>query len=278
MLEAGCKLIVTATKDLYTRLWQTIKSGMPAIMYTLVNQPGLTGLKGGSRLLILADGSTLGTLGLPQLDKQAADRAGDLILKGRPGTKIIPLQAANHNRTANAVSVLEDCYFSNKKLVVFGAGHVALPLVEMAAILGFKTVVVDDRPEFCNSERFPGADALICNRDYSLSGEEIDRNTSIVIITRGHKHDQACLKEAIKSAASYIGMIGSSSKVRQTFKELLHQGASKQQLEKVAAPIGLDLGGQQPAEIALSILAEIVSMDNNGSGKPLKTVKTVVLE
>jgi len=177
--------------------------------------------------------------------------------------------------------MLEDSYSPQKKLVVFGGGHITLPLVEMATILGYQTIVIDDKPEFANKERFPYADEVICAgfEDIFQRGlPEIDSTTSVVIVTRGHKYDKVCLKHVICSNARYIGMIGSSNKVRQTFKALLQEGVAKNDLEKVSSPIGLDLGGKKPGEIALSILAEMVARENNGTGRQLKEIKAEVLE
>lgn len=144
----------------------------------------------------------------------------------------------------------------------------------MASLLGYYIIVVDDRQEFVNKERFPKANKLICvsfgeafKNDEVLS--EIDGLTDIIIITRGHKYDLLCLRYAIFTEARYIGMIGSGEKVKSNFRALLKDGISKKALERVAAPIGLDLGGQKPEEIAISILAQLIAFENGGTGEPL---------
>ncbi|HHT64404.1 MAG TPA: XdhC/CoxF family protein, partial [Clostridia bacterium] len=180
------------------------------------------------------------------------------------------------------IHVLEETVAPQKKLIIFGGGHISLPLAQMAVILGYRVIVVDDREEFANKKRFPWADKTVC-ADFQdvLKGnmleEEIDCATSIVIITRGHRQDKTCVRHLAGRDVKYLGMIGSRNKVKQTFTDLLAEGFPKEELEKISAPIGLDLGGQSPAEVALSILAEMVAHEYQGSGEPVKKVKGVVL-
>jgi xanthine dehydrogenase accessory factor len=265
-------------KDIFKNLLQAVKSGMPAVVYTLVDSQGCPVLQEGSRLLVLATNKWSGSLGSPLLDRQMLDRAANIFKQAQHNTGIIEVNLPGPPGENFTLKILEDSFFPQKKLIVFGGGHVAQPLVEMAVILGYQTVVVDDRPEFVNAQRFPKAEKLICAEFATgMPVEEIDALTSIVIVTRGHKYDQLCLKAVINSSARYIGMIGSSGKVKQCFQALLNEGISRKDLEKVSAPIGLDLGGQKPGEIALSILAEMVAREYNGSCRPLKEVKAGVL-
>lgn len=259
--------------EIFDKLFNAMEKGIPAILYTLIDIGEYPGLEEESRLLIVMGEGHYGSLGLAELDEYVESRVSNIFNGALPNTGIIQInlqkQTGHH-----CIKILEDPFLPQKKLLVFGAGHVAQPLVEIASILGFKIIVVDDRPEFVDPKRFPGASGLICI-DYRerLPLDEIDSSTCIIIITRGHKYDQSCLSAVLDSGAFYIGMIGSSSKVRLTFQQLLNQGIEKKELEKVSAPIGLDLGGQKPAEIALSIMAEIVAKVNNGSCRPLKEIK-----
>lgn len=263
--------------SLYGRLLDFVKNGTPAIVYTLIDGNGYPGMPEGGRLLLAGD-EKYGSLGLPQLDERMLARAGHIFSQSAPSTDLIEVDTAGPNEEIFKFTLLEDLYFPQKKLIIFGGGHVAQPLAEIASILGFVTVVIDDRADFVSTERFPRADKLICaSLPAGLPEDEVNSLTSVVIITRGHQYDRLCLKSVIHSKACYIGMIGSSGKVRQTFQSLMAEGISKKTLEKVSAPIGLDLGGQKPGEIALSILAEIVAHGNEGSCKPMKYVKAGVL-
>ncbi len=145
---------------------------------------------------------------------------------------------------------------------VFGGGHIAVPLVEFAKALEFAVVVVDDREEFANTKRFPLADAVKLG-DFAevIKTTDFLPDDCVVIITRGHQHDEGVLKECLSKnkLPGYIGMIGSKDKVAATFSHLKQQGVSNELLARVNAPIGLDIGARTPAEIALSIMAEIIA-------------------
>jgi len=141
-------------------------------------------------------------------------------------------------------------------------GHIAVPLVQFAKTLEFDVVVVDDREEFANKNRFPLANEVKLG-DFGSVVKSIDfrEGDSVVIITRGHQHDEVVLKECLSKDGlpGYVGMIGSKEKIAATFSHLRQQGISEQLLAIVRAPIGLDIGARSPAEIALSIMAEIVA-------------------
>jgi xanthine dehydrogenase accessory factor len=143
---------------------------------------------------------------------------------------------------------------------LFGAGHVSRPVAELASLVDFRTVVLDDRAEFANAERFPRAEQLKVTASFSHSfeGLEIDRDSYVVILTRGHLHDKTVLELALKSSAGYIGMIGSRRKRDLIYQELLTKGFSPADLERVHAPIGLAIGAETPEEIAVSIVAELI--------------------
>lgn len=143
---------------------------------------------------------------------------------------------------------------------IFGAGHVSQKLASLTNMVGFRTVVLDDRVEFANQTRFPGADEIIVLKDNQTAFEEIDLDPEsyIVIVTRGHLHDQVILKQALKTKAVYIGMIGSKRKREEIYRSLEAEGISKASLEAVHSPIGLQIGAESPEEIAVSITAELI--------------------
>lgn len=146
-------------------------------------------------------------------------------------------------------------------LTVFGAGHIAEPLVKICSLLDFTITVVDDRKEFLNYDKFPTADQLLVI-PYSeyFANAKIKDNDYLVIVTRGHQYDYQVLKNVIKSDAAYIGMIGSSRKIKTVYGQLKDDGISNNELNKVHAPIGIDIGSETPAEIAVAIAAELVAV------------------
>lgn len=157
-----------------------------------------------------------------------------------------------------------------KRAMIFGGGHISQSLVQVLATLEFEVTVADDRLEFAHPERFPGAAHVICNSFAKVLEEfEPDDKTAVIIVTRGHTYDLECLRSVITAKAGYIGMIGSRRKVKATLQVLEEEGIARTLLYGVRAPIGLDLGGESPAEIAVSIAAEVVAVFKGGNCLPL---------
>jgi xanthine dehydrogenase accessory factor len=147
------------------------------------------------------------------------------------------------------------------KLIIAGGGHIGRVLAEMMVPLGFRVSVVDDRIEFANADRFPSPiEPLLGDIAETLKGRPIDANTNIVIVTRGHKHDEQALGAVIDSPAKYIGMIGSRRKIDIIYDDLKRDGAAQEQIDRVHAPIGLNIKAVTPEEIAVSIAAELISV------------------
>ena len=172
-----------------------------------------------------------------------------------------------HNISASMVFSLKDTIIlvdricKLKTMYCFGAGHVAVPTAHLAALVGFRVVVMDDRPEYANAERFPEVGEVRVIRDFTsaMDGLEIDTDSFIVIVTRGHQYDREVLEQALKTSAGYIGMISSRRKKEAIYEALMADGVKKEELERVHSPIGLAIGGETPEEIAVSIVAELIS-------------------
>ena len=145
---------------------------------------------------------------------------------------------------------------------VFGAGHCGQSLVPFLHAVGFRTVVVDDRAEYANRDRFPLADSVVVPPSFEgiVGGLPIDEDSYLVILTRGHVHDRTVLREALQTDALYVGMIGSRRKVAQTMEALREEGVEAGQLDRVHAPIGLSIGAETPEEIAVSITAQLIQV------------------
>ncbi len=147
-------------------------------------------------------------------------------------------------------------------ILIFGAGHVGFQLAQMAHLTGFSTVVIDDREEFANQKRFPHARSVRVVTDFAAAfdGLTIDDHAYIVILTRGHLHDQTVLEGALRTHPAYIGMIGSRTKRDKTYANLQKKGVSRDALNAVYSPVGLSIGAQTPAEISVSIMAQIIQI------------------
>ncbi len=143
---------------------------------------------------------------------------------------------------------------------IFGAGHISRELAPLAKLVGFRTIVLDDRQEFANRERFPCADALLILDSFekALNGLDIDEESYLILVTRGHAYDKSVLRQALATKAGYIGMIGSRRKRDAIYGALLTEGVTRADLERVHSPIGLDIGAETPEEIAVCIVAELI--------------------
>lgn len=156
-------------------------------------------------------------------------------------------------------------------LVILGAGHIGQCVAEIVRRLGFKILVADDRIKYASSGRFPSAEAI-----YVDSWEEIFKklpvndSSYILIATRGHRYDLACLRFAVQTPAKYIGLLGSRRKIELLFEALRNEGIDPATFERVYAPIGIEIGSETPEEIAVSIAAELVAVRKRLDVRPLK--------
>jgi xanthine dehydrogenase accessory factor len=167
--------------------------------------------------------------------------------------------------------VFFDVITAIRKAIIVGAGHLAIPLVQFARILGFHITVIDDRVIYANRERFPDVDELLVgDMAETLRTIEITPQTYIVLITRGHQYDEPCLREVIHSPAKYIGMIGSKRRIKACFIRFRDEdGIPEELLKRVYAPIGLDIKAESPEEIALSIISEMIKVRRGGTAQSL---------
>ncbi len=168
-------------------------------------------------------------------------------------------------------------FFPEPRLIIFGGGHIGKALCEFGARLGFSITVVDDRIEFANRKRFPDADQVICESfDKSFERLQFGPHTYVVLVTRGHAHDSACLREVVKKTWAYAGMIGSRRRVHGVKEQLISEGSPREVVEKVNAPIGLDIGAVTPEEITIAILAQVISyrrLENPKMGRESARIK-----
>ena len=235
------------------------------VMVTLVAAAGVWRSYMGQQMLVHEDGRTLGKLELPDapttLASQIVQAAQAAITTGKPHIEKI---TGPSNTWAE---VFVEPFLPPPVLLIAGAGHIAAPLAAIAHLMNFSVSVTDDRASFANRERFPGAKQLLVGDiEATLRNYPITPRTHIVLVTRAHAHDVQGLRAIIDSPAAYIGMIGSQRRVWAVFKLLHDEGVPAEKLMRVRAPIGLDLGGSTPEEIALCIMAEITMLRHGGSG------------
>lgn len=191
---------------------------------------------------------------------QFGEKYGDLVIDGQSLAEMkgTPGEISIHSDLLLNSEVLIERIQRRKKLIIFGGGHVARETTRLAEEVDFETVVIDDRIEFANPERFPNAQTIVIEEYSKLPDLGIDAESFVVIVTRGHLGDYDVLKEILKTDAFYVGMIGSRHKRELIYKRLLNEGTTQQQIDRVHSPIGLPINGQTPMEIAVSIVAELI--------------------
>jgi xanthine dehydrogenase accessory factor len=208
------------------------------------------------KMFLKSNGEKIGSLlGIQEIEDSIMDRMNQLLDEKRPVMLICG------DDEENRLNIFLEPVSSNPILYLFGGGHVSGQVVPLANKVGFKVVVIDDRPEFSNPETFPEAEE-VHNYPFDSVMDRLPINESsyIVIITRGHSHDKIVLAQALKSPAVYIGMIGSRRKISIIYNKLLEEGFTKEQLNQVHSPIGIDIGAETPEEIAVSIVAELIKV------------------
>lgn len=247
--------------ELYTTLRQAILDERPVATATLIAAPDQSGLDAiGAKLLVWPDGRTEGTLGDARFDARVRDDALALLDRGVTRTVEYDPPVADTSAAAAKVEVFIESFLPAPTLFVVGAVHIAIALVSLAKVLGFRTVVIDARASFATPERFPHADELITAwPDEALAGR-LTNNSYVTVLTHDPKLDDPALKVALASRARYIGALGSPSTHARRLQRLRAEGFSEEQLGRIHGPIGLKIGARAPEEIALSILAEMIKV------------------
>ncbi|HLG78518.1 MAG TPA: XdhC/CoxI family protein [Ktedonobacteraceae bacterium] len=265
---------------IYTEIQAALKHGERVVIATVVKTVGAAPCGVGSKLLVRSDGSVQGSFAGPTTDGKVAQEALKALREGRSYVNHVHLDADQGEAVGSCGATLEIFYEvlrPEPRLIIVGAGYVAQALSRLATNLDFRIQVIDDRRDLADSKHF-GEQIQLLFGDIPQTIRELepDEASWIVIVTRGHQLDNDALKAALESPATYIGMIGSPSKVKRIFKDLLKEGIQHERLAQVHAPIGLDLGAETPDEIALSIAAEMLMLRNKGSGASLKNLHHVL--
>lgn len=247
---------------IYSHLAQLLRESRAAVLVTVISGPLV-----GAKMLIASDGARVGSI-LSEIDSRVAEDALQMLRAEKNGT-------ASYGAGEQTVEAFVECFPPPQRLVIVGAVHVAIPLHRLAKHLGYNVTVVDARALLATRERFPLADSLLVEwPDDALRRVKPDSGTSILVLTHDAKFDIPALITALGSEARYIGAIGSRTTTEQRFAMLREAGVAEEQLSRIYAPVGLDIGGQTPSEIALAILAEVVAVRYGRKGGHLRDRQT----
>lgn len=251
-----------------------VEKNKKVALIMVTNIEGSTPREEGSMMVVLEDGSTHDTIGGGKLEFESVNKAIECIRKGISKKYVFELNDKEGSlgmKCGGQAEIFIKVFKPKSKLLIVGGGHIALELFKFGKLLDFHIAVFEDREEYLNNERFPDANELILGDiEKNLKEYPISNDCYIVIITRGHSYDEIALRTVLNRDAAYIGMIGSKNKTKYVMNNLINDGFDKEILDSVYAPIGLNLGGSEPNEIALSIISEIVLIRNNGKLKHMK--------
>ena len=255
---------------------QVLESGSRAVVATVVETVE-GGPAVGAKLLVLDAGDIVGSLGNSDLDDAVA-RHAPAFMRTRDEARAIKLRDFAPEAPLADTKILFERIEAEPRLVIAGAGHVGASLARLGSAVGYKVTLIDDRAEFVDRKQFAGLTEqgieLMVAEDWQRAVRDAignGRGVSVAIVTRGHKQDEECLRATLESQPDYIGMIGSKRRTNIVLDKLREEGADENELKKVRAPIGLDIGAVSPEEVALSILAEIVAERRGGLGAPLSS-------
>ena len=261
------------SKNIIKLLAEAIDSGKSAAFVTVISVGGSTPREAGAKMLVYADGAIEGTVGGGAIEALAIKQATACIKKGEGGKFVFDLKPGGNTGMLcmGKMEIFIDVYRNPFRVLILGGGHVGLKIAEACRLAGYPYLVADDRKEFANAERFPGALAIINEAPHqAVAAASADKDTYVVIVTRGHALDRECLEAAMATPAPYIGMIGSADKVREIFRLLGKKKLYPLKDPRVHSPIGLNLGGKAPGEIAVSVLAEIMKAHYKRDGAQMR--------
>ncbi len=252
-------------QEVFTAVADALRRGEPAALVTIVKAQGSTPQRVGAKMLVYEDGRTVGTIGGGCYEDDAFWKAREAIAAG--GTRLVDYELTDDFAEESGLicggqmQVYIEPVEPDPALYIVGAGHIAFHLAGVAHAVGFRIHVIDDREKFANRERFPDACELVVDSipDW-LNRAELPARAYAVVVTRGHRHDLDALRALAPRDLRYVGLIGSRAKIAKIFDALEAEGVPADHLQRVHAPIGLDIGAVTPQEIAVSIASELIAV------------------
>lgn len=265
-------------EEILLKVYESLNRGETVAMAIINQESGSSPRKKGSIMAIWQDGKILGSIGGGKVEYAVIEKAKLCIEKTEECNFEYKLneQGTLGMQCGGEVKGFIKVFCPRTKLIIAGAGHIGEKLNKMAKILGFYTVILDDREEYANRERFEDADEIIVGDvGESLTHYQLNESDNIVIVTKGHLEDKDALKAVATKKLAYIGMIGSQKKIKYVMNELMEYGIPKEDLQKVYAPMGLNISSNSPEEIAFGILSEVLLVKNKGTLNHRKDLKKV---
>jgi xanthine dehydrogenase accessory factor len=246
-------------RDVTLALAALLDSGRAGALATVIKTTGSTPQVPGARLLLLADGSSVGTIGGGAIERKVLEALSELLAGGEPRVLACDLARDLGMCCGGSMEVFLEPVRAEPRLTLFGAGHVAAPTAALARSVGFDVVVVDEREALNTSARFPGCRLELADVKSALDALAPGERDYLLIVTHDHRLDEEALRFSLKTRARYIGLVGSRRKVYRLLERVVAR-EGRVDLTRVYAPVGVDVGAVTPGEIAVSIVAELVAL------------------
>ncbi len=265
-------------KEVIDNLGKCLRADIPVALVTVIDNGDSCRGQSGAMMVIWGESESYGSVGGGSLEFWAMAEARQCLAAGlsREVSFIPETEGELVSSCGGTTRLFIRVFYSGPRLIIVGSGHVGLELYHLALLQGFSVVVIDDREDFIDHSRFPEAETLLADDfDKVLTDYLITKDCYITIATRTHETDEQALEAVIGSEAGYIGMIGSSRKIKEIYRHLLDRGVLREKLDAVYAPMGLNIAKVKPKEIALSIMGEILLVKNGGSTEHMRTVKNI---
>jgi len=250
-------------QDILALAQEQVSQGKQVALVTVTETNGSSPASIGQLMAVFANGSSVGTVGGGVSEHHITKRAVEAIKNGEKVFQFSFDHSENGMVCGGTMSGFGNVLGNENHLYIFGGGHVGQCLAPLAAATGFFVTVIEDRPELENA--FSGIRYVVCKPENYEKEIQMSDSAYAVICTRGHKTDADALRYCLSKPLRYVGMIGSTKKVEAIFIKLLKEGCEEETLKDIYSPIGLDIASGIPAEIAVSIMAEILLIKNNGS-------------
>ncbi len=257
--------------DIYEEIARLRREGKRAALATIIQIRGSVPSFETAKILVREDGSTVGTVGGGCVENDVWKAARQVMFDEKPKRLLFDLTDASNLEAGlicgGKVEIFVEPILATPATYIFGAGHVSKYISKIATLAGFNSVIIDNRPQYANAERFPEAVEIYSN-SFEEAFERINPNefSYIVIVTRGHLEDQNVLRWAVQTNARFIGMIGSKFKRKHLVENLIEEGISEEQLSRVFSPVGIDINAILPEEIAVSVVAQMIAVRRSKPG------------
>jgi len=243
---------------IYREVEKARRRGGSGVLATVISIDGEYPKRQGVKAFIKKSGEKTGLLFLGEDVEKRIFKEVERLGKSKK-LEVMVIQSEKEPPSWKNLEILLEPIYSEPTVYIFGAGHISQQLAPLVKKVHFKVAVIDDREIFANRDRFPEADEIIVSEfDRAFDQITINESSFIVIVTRGHLFDGLILEKAVKTDACYIGMIGSKKKIQTLYKNLTMEGVPREALDRVHAPIGLDILSETPEEIAISIVAQLI--------------------